>query len=270
MLILQYLALHPGQLVTRESLRGELWAAGTHVDFEHGLNLCIHEIRAALQDDASSPKYIETFPRRGYRFIGKIDAARTAVVVRAETGDTTEQPVAVVIDAAAPPSRLLHTLAITAYCIAAAIVIVSSRPGVRDALASLVPAQRVLTTVALLPLTNTGDQTDGDTLAAFVNGELQRQLEAVDSLRVISSGSMAPYRESKKSPIEIGRELQVSILVSGTMLRNCDRTILDIQVVDARSGESLWAHRYDTTFARLSQTATDAAKDITHALAASQ
>jgi DNA-binding winged helix-turn-helix (wHTH) protein len=71
--ILQYLLAHPGQLATREELQGELWAAGTFVDFEHGLNLCIHEIRAALHDDATRPRYIETLPRRGYRFIATID-----------------------------------------------------------------------------------------------------------------------------------------------------------------------------------------------------
>jgi DNA-binding winged helix-turn-helix (wHTH) protein len=71
--VLTYLASHSGQLVTREELREHVWGSETYVDFEHGLNLCIHEIRAALHDDANSPTYVETLPRRGYRFIGAVE-----------------------------------------------------------------------------------------------------------------------------------------------------------------------------------------------------
>jgi TolB-like protein/DNA-binding winged helix-turn-helix (wHTH) protein/Flp pilus assembly protein TadD len=74
--VLGVLASHPGQLVTREDLREQLWGRETFVDFEHGLNLCIQQIRAALDDDADTPRYIETLPRRGYRFIAPIRDAR--------------------------------------------------------------------------------------------------------------------------------------------------------------------------------------------------
>jgi Tol biopolymer transport system component/DNA-binding winged helix-turn-helix (wHTH) protein len=70
--VLVLLASHPGQLVTREDLSKRLWGPGTFVDFEHGLNLCIRQIRAVLDDDADNPRYIETLPRRGYRFIAPI------------------------------------------------------------------------------------------------------------------------------------------------------------------------------------------------------
>jgi Tol biopolymer transport system component/DNA-binding winged helix-turn-helix (wHTH) protein len=75
--VLAVLASHPGQLVTREDLSKRLWGPETFVDFEHGLNLCIRQIRAVLDDDADNPRYIETMPRRGYRFIAPIrDASR--------------------------------------------------------------------------------------------------------------------------------------------------------------------------------------------------
>src|SRR5215813_13927906 len=67
--VLAVLAGHAGELITREQLKDEVWGQDTFVDFEHGLNLCIREIRAALNDDAEAPRYIETLPRRGYRFI---------------------------------------------------------------------------------------------------------------------------------------------------------------------------------------------------------
>ena len=71
---LQLLALlvgSPGRLVTREAIRKELWDSDTFVDFEHALNFCIREVRAALGDNAKKPRYIETLPRRGYRFIAE-------------------------------------------------------------------------------------------------------------------------------------------------------------------------------------------------------
>lgn len=71
--ILKALVEHPGQLVTREQLRERLWPANTFVDFEHGLNAAIRRLRDALGDSADSPKYIETLPRRGYRFIGSVE-----------------------------------------------------------------------------------------------------------------------------------------------------------------------------------------------------
>jgi TolB-like protein len=67
--VLSLLLESPGQLVDREELRRKLWPAGTYVDFEHGLSVAIHKLRTALDDDAESPRYIETVPGHGYRFI---------------------------------------------------------------------------------------------------------------------------------------------------------------------------------------------------------
>ena len=67
--ILQLLLARPGTVVTREELRDRLWPNGTFVDFEHSLNAAIKRLRAALGDDAKAPRYIETLPRRGYRWM---------------------------------------------------------------------------------------------------------------------------------------------------------------------------------------------------------
>src|SRR5438045_6946115 len=71
--VLVLLTTRAGQLVTREEIKEELWGAGTFVDFEQGLNFCIRQIRAALGDSAESPRYVQTLPRRGYRFIAPVD-----------------------------------------------------------------------------------------------------------------------------------------------------------------------------------------------------
>jgi DNA-binding winged helix-turn-helix (wHTH) protein/WD40 repeat protein len=68
--VLMLLACRPGDVVTREEIQGEVWPAGTFVDFEQSLNFCIRQIRSALGDNANSPRYLETLPRRGYRWVG--------------------------------------------------------------------------------------------------------------------------------------------------------------------------------------------------------
>jgi DNA-binding winged helix-turn-helix (wHTH) protein/tetratricopeptide (TPR) repeat protein len=81
--LLALLAQHSGEVVTRDEIRRQLWAEGTFVDFDQGLNFCIRQIREALGDEATSPRYVETLPRRGYRFLMPVEspaaAARLAV-----------------------------------------------------------------------------------------------------------------------------------------------------------------------------------------------
>src|SRR5947208_11261515 len=72
--ILQILLEHPGEVVTREELRKRVWPTDTFVDFDHGINNAIKRLREALGDIAETPRYIETLPRRGYRFIGTVNA----------------------------------------------------------------------------------------------------------------------------------------------------------------------------------------------------
>src|SRR5580765_2049508 len=94
--ILALLLRKPGQMVTREELQKELWAADTFVDFNHGLNAAVNKLRETLADSAEEPKYVETLPRRGYRFVGKVEVASTAAT--AESSANTPED-----ESAAPP-----------------------------------------------------------------------------------------------------------------------------------------------------------------------
>ena len=71
--ILAALLEHPGELVTRDQLRKRIWSEDTFVDFSHGLNAAVNKLREALCDSADEPRYIETLPRRGYRFIAPVE-----------------------------------------------------------------------------------------------------------------------------------------------------------------------------------------------------
>jgi DNA-binding winged helix-turn-helix (wHTH) protein len=75
MQVLEALLERAGEVVTRDELQEKIWPADTFVDFEHSLNTAIKKLRHALQDSANKPKYIETMPRRGYRFLAKVEFA---------------------------------------------------------------------------------------------------------------------------------------------------------------------------------------------------
>jgi DNA-binding winged helix-turn-helix (wHTH) protein len=84
--ILQLLLDRPGAVITRDELRDRLWPNGTFVDFEHSLNAAVKRLRAALGDDAREPRYIETLPRRGYRWIAAVLPRRDDEIPRGRPG----------------------------------------------------------------------------------------------------------------------------------------------------------------------------------------
>jgi DNA-binding winged helix-turn-helix (wHTH) protein/tetratricopeptide (TPR) repeat protein len=90
--VLSVLARRPGEIVTREELQREIWGVGTFVDFERGLNNCIKQIREALNDDTESPKYVETIPRQGYRFVARLETSAGRNGSSTAGGFVTERP----------------------------------------------------------------------------------------------------------------------------------------------------------------------------------
>ena len=134
-----------GSLVTRDDLRRELWPDGTFVDFERSLNAAVKRLREALSDSATAPRFIETLPRRGYRFIASVDeigaaasAAATAAGVEAEPGEPASPPPASAdaglqaADIRHARSRLMSVggvIAAAALSVAVAIGLTAGRPG---------------------------------------------------------------------------------------------------------------------------------------------
>jgi len=85
MQVLLALLERPGDVVTRDELRDRIWSADTFVDFEHSLNTAIKKLRQALGDRATKSKYVETLPRRGYRFLASVETSDTPLVAKVET-----------------------------------------------------------------------------------------------------------------------------------------------------------------------------------------
>jgi DNA-binding winged helix-turn-helix (wHTH) protein len=92
--VLTMLLLNPGELVTREQLQKRLWPSDTFVDFDHGLNTAINKLREVLSDSSATPKYIETLPRRGYRFVAAVDYSNGAPATGAVAAAATPQATA--------------------------------------------------------------------------------------------------------------------------------------------------------------------------------
>jgi Tol biopolymer transport system component/DNA-binding winged helix-turn-helix (wHTH) protein len=124
--ILQALLENPGELVTREALRDRLWGRDTFVDFEAGLNAAIRRLREALNDSADTPRYVETLPRRGYRFIAPVEvdsAGSAAAPVSAARSDAPSAAFAASVAPAAPvPGRWLHVRAAVFAILALAVL----------------------------------------------------------------------------------------------------------------------------------------------------
>src|SRR5271168_1539985 len=95
--VLAALLNRPGDLVTREELRAQIWTSDTFVDFDHSLHNAIARLREVLNDSAEKPRYIETLPRRGYRFIAPVEGLIQALPPPAESEKASVAPV--------PPTR---------------------------------------------------------------------------------------------------------------------------------------------------------------------
>ena len=84
--LLVLLVSRPGELITREEIRQQLWGSDTYVDFDQGVNFCVKQVRSVLHDDADRPLYVETVPRRGYRFIAPIERPGAANIPQPRSG----------------------------------------------------------------------------------------------------------------------------------------------------------------------------------------
>jgi TolB-like protein/tetratricopeptide (TPR) repeat protein/DNA-binding winged helix-turn-helix (wHTH) protein len=221
-LVLHRLLENPNRLVTREDLRRELWPEDTFVDFEHSLNEAVNKVRVALGDSASKPRFVETVPRHGYRFIAPVESA----------GD-------IPLPAPSPPTRTparRGLLAAAALVLAAVAGLLVLRPTSRD---------RNLRSLAVLPFENLSGDPSQEYFSDGMTDELTSKLATIDELRVISRTSARRYKTTDKSLREIGRELGVDALVEGSVRLAGGRVRITVQLVEAATDESLWSETYD-------------------------
>jgi TolB-like protein/DNA-binding winged helix-turn-helix (wHTH) protein len=239
---LQMLAIllqHAGDLVTREELREQIWPADTFVDFDHSLHNSIARLRDVLGDSAQRPRYIETLPRRGYRFIGTLE--------RVEVEETEPSPpveiesVAPVAASAAKGRMAMLSLALMLLAsIATAFWLVrpvSPRSSAGEDLQ--------LHSIAVLPLDNLSGDPSEEYFADGMTDELITDLAKLNSLRVISRTSVMRYKGTKKGLPEIARELDVDAVIEGSVVRAGKRVRITAQLLHAPTDRHLWAETYE-------------------------
>jgi TolB-like protein/DNA-binding winged helix-turn-helix (wHTH) protein/Tfp pilus assembly protein PilF len=229
---LQVLALllqQPGEVVTREELRDKLWTGGIIVDFDHSLNTTINKLREALGDSADTPRFIETLPRRGYRFIYPVNGASA-------TSSETDKP----------QTRWTRRWAMLVGGPLAVLlgVFALSSGGVREAFFGR-PATADITSIAVLPLKNLSGDSAQDYFADGMTEALITELGKIGALQVLSYRSVAGYRQSAKAPAQIAEELQVGALLEGTVLHSGMRVRITTNLVQPSPERQLWADSYE-------------------------
>jgi TolB-like protein/DNA-binding winged helix-turn-helix (wHTH) protein len=242
--ILQKLLERPGEVVTREELQKRIWPADTFVDFDHGLYSAVQRLRDALGDNAETPRYIETIPRRGYRFIA---AADTPNGHGSETKNATlPVEIDVPLESHRPDGaggRWYSGFWLAGAALMFALVFVSNTGGLRTRMfSSSTPTIRSL---AVLPLQNLSGDPNQDYFADGMTEELITELCRLNAVKVISRTSIMRYKNSNKSLPIIARELGVDVIVEGSVLRSGDRVRITAQLISAQTDANLWADTYD-------------------------
>ena len=245
--ILLMLLERPGEMVTREELRAKLWADDTFVDFDHGLNSAVQRLRDCLSDTAEKPLWIETIPRRGYRFIGPVESQASespeSKAIPAETSSPGASPAEtqVVTRVYARRAKLLAS----ALVVIIALLVGLSMSSVREILGKRHGAPDIKA-LAVLPLANLSSEADQDYFADGMTEALTTDLGKISALRVISRTSALQYKGTKKPLHEIARELNVDALVEGTVARSGSHLRITANLVQAFPEKHLWAESYES------------------------
>jgi len=242
-----------GEVVTREELRRALWPGDTFVDFDHSLGAAINKLREVLGDSATNPRFIETLPRRGYRFIAPVEPVgegETAPVVSASPPDSQEPAAGELLETRDPvqvdtsksgavevrrrwplPWLIFALVLLSVGCIVLTLLPIRQAPPIRS--------------LAVLPLENLSSDPSQDYFSDGMTDELITELGQISELRVISRTSVMTYKGARRPLPEIARELNVDAVVEGTVLRSADRVRITAQLIGASADKRLWAQSYE-------------------------
>jgi TolB-like protein/DNA-binding winged helix-turn-helix (wHTH) protein/Tfp pilus assembly protein PilF len=252
MKLLEVLLEHPGEVVTREELRGRVWPNESFGDLDQALNIAIGKLRSALGDSAENPRFIETLPKRGYRFIAQVSVLDVdtrskrpeSVAGERDTQEKTAEPERDVQDAnlvfASKRRHWLTRRVIVGLALVLSLSILSVW-----LFRSRGPAPARIRSLAVLPLENLSGDSSQNYFADGMTEELITDLAQISALRVISRTSMMVYKGARKPLPQIARELNVDAVVEGTVLRAGDQVRITAQLIDASTDKHLWSQSYE-------------------------
>jgi len=237
--ILAMLLECPGEVVTREEIQKRLWPTDTFVDFDRGLNRATNRLRESIGDEAGNPRFIETLPRRGYRFIGQIEeldgGRNTAELVSGQ-------------DYAVSTNRSRHLPSFgparARIGFAIAIIIVGLL-----ALAAwfffLRPRDGAIQSVAVLPFINASSDSNAEYLSDGITESLINNLSQLPNLRVMARSTVFRYKGKDIDPQTIGNDLHVQAVLSGRLLQQGNVLVIQAELMDVKTGTQLWGGQFN-------------------------
>src|SRR5580700_5904301 len=233
--VLAMLLEHPGEIITREELQARIWPADTFVGFDEGINTAIRKLRVVFGDSADNPRYIETIPRRGYRFVAPLRALE-------EPHSATGPPAEAAISASwwhKSEHRIAAVVIVTLLIVGAYF---ARQRAARRANSS---GERVM--LAVLPFLNFSGDASQEYFNDGLTEEMITQLGSADPQRlgVIARTSAMRYKNTRKDTQEIGRELGVDYVLEGSVRREGDRVRISAQLIQVRDQTHLWADSYE-------------------------
>jgi TolB-like protein/DNA-binding winged helix-turn-helix (wHTH) protein/Flp pilus assembly protein TadD len=248
MKLLEILLERKGEVVTREEFRTRVWPNENFGDFDMALNIAIGKLRSSLGDSAENPRFIETLPKRGYRFIADVsvvDGEPHPKRPGSASGDLAEAEPVDKHDAAAlvvaprrqmwPTPRIVVAVALILILPILAIWLFRSRERAPTGIRYL----------AVLPLDNLSGDASQNYFADGMTDELITDLAQISALRVISRTSVMVYKGARKPLPQIARELNVDAVVEGTVLRSGDQVRITAQLIEASTDKHLWSQSYE-------------------------
>jgi TolB-like protein/DNA-binding winged helix-turn-helix (wHTH) protein/Flp pilus assembly protein TadD len=242
--VLTLLLERSGTIVTREELRTKLWPTDTFVDFEHSLNTAVRKLRDALGDVAENPIFVETIPRKGYRFIAPLEMPESAALT-ASAQTLLPQTLPMVKPEIVDRNRNRATVFLLAL---ATVMVLLGTVGwkiMRDGRLAHGNAPQIKS-LAVLPLVNLSGDPEQEYFADGLTEALTTDLAKFRALRVISRTSVMQYKGSKKTVPEIAGDLNVDAVIEGTVLRSGNHVRITVNLVQARPEMHLWAENYET------------------------
>jgi TolB-like protein/DNA-binding winged helix-turn-helix (wHTH) protein/Flp pilus assembly protein TadD len=258
--ILGMLVERSGAMVTREELRERLWAADTFVDFEHSLNTAIKRLRRVLDDDPEHPRYVETVPRHGYRFIG---------VIETEPGDQQDvQRPGFRVDGSpefsppvtsAEPARSRKRT----WVWIALLIVLSALLGSLS-LRFLRPAPPRTTSVAVFPFVNASGDDNLDYLGDGLADNIIDQLSQLRGFDVVAWSLASRYRS--KDPASAGKELGVGAVLTGSVTKDGNDVVVRSELLDPVTRRHLWGQEYTRNLADLRSLQFEITSDIARRL----
>ena len=212
----------PGEVVSRKELQERLWPQDTFVEFENGLNNAISRLREALGDTAESPRFIETVPRHGYRFLAQVS----------------------LVAGASPAVSSARANVLFQRWLLAILLSAGAALALGGAFHFALPQRKAIQSLAVLPFRNLGTGASEEYFTDGMTDAVTTELAKLGVSKVISETSVAQFRDTKKAVPEIARALRVDGVVEGAVLREGNQVRITVQLIRTDTDQHVWAESY--------------------------